>query len=150
MQPFTYPVQVTPSTTLLPFYGVCIPAGFPSPAQDFIEPSISLDELMSIRAPHVYLMRVQGMSMRDAGILDGDILVVDRSAIAVSGDIVVASINNDPIVKMIEILADRIVALRSVNPEYPDIEPTEGDLIEVWGVVTSSLRLHRRGLLSAK
>jgi DNA polymerase V len=144
MRTFTHPIKLAPSTTLIPLYGVTIPAGFPSPAQDFIEPSISLDELMSIRAPHVYLMRCSGMSMRDAGILDGDILVVDRAAVAVPGDVVVASFNNDPVVKHLEVHQGVIVALRSANPEYPDIEPQEGDVVEIWGVVTSSVRLHRR------
>lgn len=144
MPTFNYPLRVIPSSALLPFYGFLIPAGFPSPAQDFLEPAISLDELMSIRAPHTYLMRVQGLSMRDAGILDGDILVVDRSAVPVDGDIVVASVNNEPVVKRIELAWGRIVALRSANPEYQDIEPAEGDLVEVWGVVTSSVRLNRR------
>lgn len=146
MQSFTDLIKLEPSTTLLPLYGVSIPAGFPSPAQDFIEPSLSLDELMSIRAPHVYLMRVSGMSMRDAGIMEDDILVVDRATPALPGDVVVASYNNDPIVKVLEVCQGVIVALRSANPEYPDIVPQEGDVVEIWGVVTSSVRLHRRSL----
>lgn len=146
MHSFTHLIKLAPSTTLLPLYGVNIPAGFPSPAQDFIEPSLSLDELMSIRAPHVYLMRVSGMSMRDAGIMEDDILVVDRATPALPGDVVVASYNNDPIVKMLEVCDGVIVALRSANPEYPDIVPQEGDVVEIWGVVTSSVRLHRRSL----
>lgn len=133
------------SGLLLPFYGFRIPCGFPSPAQDHLEARISLDDMMSLGAPHVYIMQVAGLSMIDAGIQDGDLIVVDRSAIAVDGDIVVAAINSEPMVKRIKLnRSGRLVALCCANPQFQDIVPAEGDSVEIWGVVTSSVRLHRK------
>lgn len=63
----------------LPMYSFHGPAGFPSPAADHIEQHISLDELFDIRAPHVYLVKIEGDSMRGAGIYSGDLVIVDRS-----------------------------------------------------------------------
>lgn len=133
-----------PSATILPFCGYSVPAGFPSPAQDFLEPPISLDELLQIKAPHVYLMRVLGDSMRDCGIFSGDVIVVDRSIDAVSGDVVVVSINQEPLVKRLMIDANGAVSLCSDNPSYAPIVLQEGDELHVWGVVPASLRTHRQ------
>jgi DNA polymerase V len=132
-----------PSTIALPFCGHSVPAGFPSPAQDFLEPSISLDELLQIKAPHVYLMRVLGDSMRDCGIFDGDVLVVDRSIDAASGDVVVVSLNQEPLVKRLVLDQDGGASLHSENSKYPPIVLKEGDELHLWGVVTTNLRFHR-------
>lgn len=132
-----------PSAIVLPFCGHSVPAGFPSPAQDFLEPPISLDELLQIKAPHVYLMRVLGDSMRDCGIFSGDVLVVDRSIEACSGEVVVVSLNQEPLVKRLMIADDGSVSLHSDNPAFAPIELKEGDDLHLWGVVTSSLRNHR-------
>nr|WP_271408148.1 S24 family peptidase [Pseudomonas sp. Q1-7] len=83
----------------LPFFSFRVPAGFPSPAQDHLERSISLDEILNIRAPQTYLVRCGGDSMVGAGIHDGDLMVVDRSREAVEGDIVIAAVNGEPTVK---------------------------------------------------
>ena len=78
----------------LALYSFRIPAGFPSPAADHIEKHISLDEVFDIRAPHVYLAKIEGESMQDAGIFCGDLVIVDRSLNAEHGDIVIAGLNN--------------------------------------------------------
>lgn len=132
-----------PSSIILPFCGYSVPAGFPSPAQDFLEPPISLDELLQIKAPHVYLMRVLGDSMRDCGIFDGDVLVVDRSIDAVSGDVVVVSLNQEPLVKRLVLAPGGGASLLSDNPNYPPIVLKDGDELHLWGVVTTNLRFHR-------
>lgn len=133
-----------PSTQVLPFCGHHVPAGFPSPAQDFLEPPISLDELLQIKAPHVYLMRVLGDSMRDCGIFDGDVLVVDRSIDAVSGDVVVVSLNQEPLVKRLILESGGGASLQSDNTSYPPIVLKDGDELHLWGVVTASLTVHKR------
>ncbi|HGY9633287.1 peptidase S24 [Pseudomonas sp. NC26] len=84
---------------LLPVYSFRVPAGFPSPAADHLERHISLDELFDLRAPHVYLVQVEGDSMQGAGIFSGDLLIVDRSREAEHGDIVIAAINTEPVCK---------------------------------------------------
>jgi DNA polymerase V len=118
-----------------------VPAGFPSPAADHIEAQVSLDELMNVKAPHVYLAYVQGDSMQGAGIYDGDMIVVDRGLEAVHGQIVVALLNNDPICKRLCIRGKDIILL-SENPKYPPRYVLESDELAIWGVITGSLRSH--------
>lgn len=129
------------SSTLLPLFSCHVPAGFPSPAQDHLEQVLSLDELLDIRAPHIYLVRAGGHSMIDVGIFDGDILVVSRGQNAVDGEIVIAALNGDPFVKRLVIQGDATI-LQSENPQYPPRYIMEGDQLDVWGVVIASLRRH--------
>ncbi len=70
---------------LLPFFDGTVPAGFPSPAEDYLEIPLDLGEYLIENRAVTYLMRVAGDSMRDAGILDGDLLVIDRSATPTTG-----------------------------------------------------------------
>jgi DNA polymerase V len=125
----------------LPFYSSRVPAGFPSPAADHIEKHISLDELFDIRAPHVYLVRIDGDSMQGAGIYSGDLVVVDRSIDAVSGDIVIAALNSEPFCKRL-LLRENAVMLLSENSKYPARHVMEGDELVIWGVVKYSVRDH--------
>lgn len=125
----------------LPFFSFRVPAGFPSPAQDHLERTISLDEILNIRAPHTYLVRVGGDSMILVGIHDGDLMVVDRSKEAVSGDIVIAAVNAEPTVKRL-IREGRQVSLHPENPKYAPRYILEGDELLIWGVVDYSIRCH--------
>ncbi|EKT4473261.1 translesion error-prone DNA polymerase V autoproteolytic subunit [Pseudomonas putida] len=115
--------------------------GFPSPAADYYEPPISLDELLNIRAPHVWIVRVEGDSMRDAGIFDGSRLVVDRSITPCPGHIVLAYVDNQPLVKRLARSPAGWI-LESANPAYKSIAPSEYGTIEVFGVVTWDLTQH--------
>ncbi|WP_282366495.1 LexA family protein [Pseudomonas sp. PS02290] len=125
----------------LPYYLFKIPAGFPSPAADHIEKQISLDEVLNIRAPHVYLASISGDSMQGAGIFDGDLAVVDRSIEPIHGHIVVALLNNEPVCKRL-CKRDGNVILLSENPKYPPRYVLEGDELAIWGVLTGSVRRH--------
>lgn len=125
----------------LPLYSFQIPAGFPSPAADHIEKHISLDEVFEIRAPHVYLAKIEGESMRDAGIFCGDLVIVDRSRTAEHGDIVIAGLNSEPVCKRLH-LRDNTIILLSANSKYPPRYVMEGDELVIWGVVTYSVRDH--------
>ncbi|MCX4216791.1 S24 family peptidase [Pseudomonas sp. MCal1] len=118
-----------------------VPAGFPSPAADHIETHISLDEVLNIRAPHVYLVKIAGESMQGAGIFDGDLAVVDRSLEPAHGHIVVALLNNDPLCKRLCIRGKEIILL-SENPKYPPRYVLEGDELAIWGVIIGSVRSH--------
>lgn len=118
-----------------------VPAGFPSPAADHIEAHISLDEVLNIRAPHVYLVSITGESMQGAGIFDGDLAVVDRSLEPVHGNIVVALLNNDPVCKRLCIRGKDVILL-SENPKYPPRYVLEGDELSIWGVIIGSVRSH--------
>ncbi|RRV04455.1 peptidase S24 [Pseudomonas sp. v388] len=125
----------------LPLLSSLVAAGFPSPAADHIEKHISLDELFEIRAPHVYLVKIEGDSMQGAGIYGGDIVIVDRSLQAAHDDIVVASINCEPVCKRLH-KRDEVVILKSENPKYPARHIMEGDELVIWGVVKYSVRDH--------
>ncbi|WP_285374274.1 S24 family peptidase [Pseudomonas sp. lyk4-TYG-107] len=118
-----------------------VPAGFPSPAADHIEAHISLDEVLNIRAPHVYLVSITGESMQGAGIFDGDLAIVDRSIEPIHGHIVVALLNNDPVCKRL-CLRGKEVILLSENPKFPPRYVLEGDELAIWGVITGSVRSH--------
>ncbi|MBK4988096.1 LexA family protein [Pseudomonas sp. S36] len=129
------------STGSLPLYSFHVPAGFPSPAADHMEGHISLDELFDIRAPHVYLVRVEGDSMQGAGIYSGDIVIVDRGREPEHGDIVIAALNSEPVCKRLH-RRDGVVMLKSENRNYPPRHVGEGDDMVVWGVVRYSVRDH--------
>lgn len=125
----------------LPLYSFKIPAGFPSPAADHIEKHLSLDETCNVRAPHVYLARIEGDSMQGAGMFCGDLIVVDRSKNARHGHIVVAAVNGEPLCKRLHKSGNDII-LMSENKSYPPRYILEGDELAIWGVVTNSVRDH--------
>lgn len=110
-----------------------VPAGFPSPAEDHYDGPLDLDEHLIRNPAATYILRVSGWSMRDAGISDGDEIIVDRSLQAGDGSIVVAVVDAEFTVK---ILRTRPPRLEPANPEYPVI-PIPEDGIEVWGAVTT-------------
>lgn len=126
---------------VLPFYSFHVPAGFPSPAADHMEQQISLDDLFNIRAPHMYLVRIDGDSMQGAGIFDGDLILVDRSIEARHGHIVIAAVNGEPLCKRLHQVGAE-VALLSENLSFPARPILEGDELTIWGVVTFSVRSH--------
>jgi DNA polymerase V len=133
--------QVSTGGEPLPLFSFHVPAGFPSPAADHIEKHISLDELFDIRAPHVYLVKIEGDSMQGAGIYCGDLVIVDRSIYAEHGDIVIAAINSEPVCKRLHMRENEVI-LMSENTKYPGRYVLEGDELVIWGVVKYSVRDH--------
>jgi DNA polymerase V len=125
----------------LPFYSHLVPAGFPYPAADHLEKHISLDELFEIRAPHVYLVKIEGDSIIGAGIYSGDLVIVDRGREAQHGDIVIAALNSEPVCKRLH-RKGRDIIQQSENPAYPARFVLEGDEMLIWGVVRYSVRDH--------
>ncbi|WP_312145163.1 MULTISPECIES: LexA family protein [Stutzerimonas stutzeri subgroup] len=128
--------QIGPSPTFLQYIDTRVPAGFPSPAADYEEVTLSIDELIDLRTPHVYLVRVEGPSMIGAGIYDGDVLVVNKALEARSGHIVVAYVDGGMTVKRLQITPAG-VWLQPENPDYSAIPVTES--LHVWGVATHNL-----------
>jgi DNA polymerase V len=121
----------------LPFYDLLVPAGFPSPAQDYVEKTLDLNELCITHPAATYFVRVQGDSMIDAGIQDGDLLIVDRAVQPKHGDIVIAGFHGELTCKKLE--TEPRLRLVPMNPEYPIIKvPDETDL-DIHGVVTHVL-----------
>jgi DNA polymerase V len=127
----------------LPLYSFRVPCGFPSPAADHMERKISLDELLDIRAPHMYLVRIDGNSMIGAGIFSGDLVAVDRSIEAEHGHIVIAAINSEPVCKRLHKRGQEVILL-SENRAFAPRYVLEGDELTIWGVVTFSVRAHEK------
>lgn len=122
-----------------PLFGHNVPAGFPSPADDYIEGKLSLDEHLITNKNATFFVRAKGNSMIGAGIYDGDLMVVDKSITATSGQIVIAFIDGGSTVKRL-ILHDNKIILKAENRRFKDIELKEGQDLQVWGVVTSTIK----------
>ena len=122
----------------IPLFASKIKAGFPSPAQDYVERTLDLNELC-IRHPNAtFFVRVDGDSMIEAGIYDGDILVVDRSVDADHGDTVVAAVGGEFTVK--QLCTRPSLMLLPRNSAYQPIRPRNGEELNIFGVVTNVIR----------
>ncbi|TCB96402.1 translesion error-prone DNA polymerase V autoproteolytic subunit [Kosakonia quasisacchari] len=117
----------------LPLFLEKVSCGFPSPAQDYVEKELDLNEYRIKRRSATYYLRAHGDSMQDGFLFDGDLLVVDSAEKPVSGDIVVASVGAEFTVKRLQ-LGQRI-ALLPMNPAFPPIYP-DPDELNIFGVVT--------------
>jgi DNA polymerase V len=128
----------TSSPRELPLSVPTISAGFPSPAEDFIDKKLDLNEYLVRNQPATFLVKVQGTSMENAGILDGDILVVDRSLEPSSGKIVIGVIDGEFTVKRIEKKAGKFFLLPE-NESFKPIEITPDMDFKIWGIVTFAI-----------
>ena len=128
-----------PDPASIPLYSHRIPAGFPSPADDYIDQRISLDQHLIPHRESTFFVRAVGNSMIDAGIFDGDLLVVDKSIEPVHGHIVIAVIDGELTVKRL-VQQNGETILRPANARFKDIVLKEGQELIVWGVVTSTIK----------
>lgn len=115
----------------VPYFSANVQAGFPSPAQDYVEKRLDLNDLCIEHPAATYFVRASGDSMIGVGIFPGDTLIVDRSLEARHGSIVIAAVGGDFTVKRLQLRPK--VALLSENPDYPPLHP---DQLDVFGVVT--------------
>ena len=120
----------------LPLFMGKVSAGFPSPADDYIEKTLDLNELLVQKPAATFFARAQGNSMTGAGIFPNDILVVDRSIEPVSGKVVICAIDGELTVKRLIMEAGQW-KLRAENTDYPDIMIYEEIDMVSWGVVTN-------------
>ncbi|MGI9289790.1 MAG: LexA family protein [Gammaproteobacteria bacterium] len=125
----------------IPGYITRVPAGFPSPAEDYMDRALDLNEHLIKHPSATFYCRVSGESMRDAGIFDGDLLIVDRAVTPTQGDVVLASVNGELTCKILDIKMQRLLAS---NEHYPPIHIREGSEFSVEGVVVYSIRHHHR------
>lgn len=123
--------------TAIPLFTSQVSAGFPSPAEDWVENIMDMNELLVKRPAATFLLRVRGDSMTGAGIFEGDILLVDRSISPHEEHIVIAVHSNELTVKRLR-RKDGRLWLVAENPSYKPILVTED--VSVWGVVTSAIR----------
>ena len=128
----------------IPYPIESVAAGFPSPAQDYVEKHIDLNKHLVPNESSTFILRVNSLSMKNAGIEAGDQILIDRSLNAEHGDIVLALINNEFTVKRLmlekQIDGSFYLWLKAENPDYPDIHPRSEEQIMVWGVVTCILK----------
>ena len=120
----------------IPFYLHKVGAGFPSPATDYIEDDIDLNSHLITNAPATFIIRVQGKSMTNVGIYDGDLLIVDKSLNPKNFSTVIANVNEELVVKTL-IKSKEINYLTSGSKNTSDrISLTDNPEIIIWGVVT--------------
>jgi len=125
----------------IPFVQAGVSAGFPSPADDYIDRALDLNELLVTNPPATFFVRVDGDSMIDAGIHHGDILSVDRSEEAFDGSIVIAMVNGEMTVKELSLYPE--LRLIAHNEKYPPIELKEHDEFEIFGRVKGLVRVFK-------
>ena len=111
-----------------------VPAGFPSPVDDHVERRLSLDEHLIEHKESTFFMRVAGHSMREMGIYDGDLLVVDRAVPATHNSVVVAVIEGEFTVKQL-LYTPQGKILRAAHSDYPDVVVQAEHDFSIWGVV---------------
>ncbi len=127
--------QGSSKSTEIPVYKVEISAGFPSPASDYIESTLDINKHLIKNPSATFFLRVEGNSMVNAGIHSGDLLVVDRSKQADSGDIIIAALNDELTVKRVRIKNKKFY-LAPENDDYEKLEITSEMEFYVWGIVT--------------
>ncbi|CAM3964758.1 LexA family transcriptional regulator [Flavobacterium cucumis] len=123
----------------LPYVDVGISAGFPSPADDFIELTIDLNRELIKHKDSTFFAKVKGDSMKNAGIFDGDLLIIDKSLEPQDGKIAICQIDGDFTVKRIKKEND-IVWLIAENEDYKPIKVTEENELMIWGIVIHSIK----------
>lgn len=131
------------STLPLKFADEGIRAGFPSPAQDYMEQAIDLNKELIRHPASTFYGRVVGNSMSGEGIDEGDILVIDKSQELIDGDLAVCFINGEFTVKRVKLEKDYAWLVPS-NPDYEPIKVTKDDEFTIWGIVTYTVKKNRR------
>ncbi len=130
------------SSVPLPYFEGSVPAGFPSPAEDHMEGSLDIAELLIRNKTATFLMRVDGDSMRDAGIHDGALLVVDRSLEPVSGSVVVAAVDGAYTCKRLRRASD-CIWLEPANPCFRPLRVSDEEQLHIFGVVRHAIHTIR-------
>jgi len=130
---------ITETTITLPYVDQGISAGFPSPADDFLDLSIDLNKELIKNPSATFYGRVRGDSMKDAGLEDGDLLIIDKSLEPIDNKIAVCFIDGEFTVKRIKIEAE-IIWLIAENKNYKPIKVTEDNEFLIWGIVTTVIK----------
>ena len=136
---FDWLPALDPPRVFIPLGAAKVSAGFPSPAADYEDKRLDINEYLIRNPVSTFFFPVQGDSMQGAEIFDGDILVVDRSIKASHGHIVIAFVDGQRLVKRLYQRAGR-VALLAENPAYPPLEIRDGMELLIWGVVTGKFK----------
>ena len=122
----------------IPLLSDSISAGFPSPADDYTEENIDLNEYLISNPFSTFFLRVKGDSMVNAGIKDKDLIIVDKSLTAKPGDIVIAMIDGEFTIKRL-FMKNNELYLKAENHTYPDFRVKNYIDVQIWGVVIYSI-----------
>lgn len=144
MHSILQPIQLEASPMVLPVAGCTVRAGFPSPADDWSHERIDLTKLLVPHPACTFLVKTGGLSMKDAGIDDGDILIVDRYLKPENGSVVVAQVDGEFTVKYLQKRHGR-VSLKAANESFPEIIFRDEQTLEIWGVVTAAIKRFVKG-----
>jgi DNA polymerase V len=125
----------------LPLVVASVSAGFPSPAEDYLEARLDLNKELIINPSSTFYARVKGDSMYLAGISDGDLLIIDKSRNPSNGSIVVCLIDGDFTVKRLEKSGNEFF-LMPENPDFKPIKILPENSVTIWGVVTYTIKKH--------
>lgn len=137
MMMFSRPVDLRQIVTT-PLFADIVQCGFPSPAQDYVEQRIDLNELLIQHPSSTYFVRAAGDSMIEGGIGDGDLLVVDSALQATHGDIVIAAVEGEFTVKQLQLRPT--VQLNPMNSAWSPIRVSSEDTLDIFGVVTHIIK----------
>lgn len=136
-------VRIDPKTIMAIYFAVeRLSAGFPSPAQDYVDRSIDMNQHLIKNPTATFIAKVNSASLRDIGIDIDDEVIVDRSLDAKNLDIVLALIDNDFTLKRLMIEGNKRW-LKAENPDFPNIYLNDGQELVIWGVVTSCVKKFR-------
>ena len=133
------PVRLDQARTWVQALPCSVAAGFPSPADDHVVKRVDLMEQLIKHPQATYLLRVRGESMKDAGIFDMDVVMVDRAIRPRSGHVVVAVVDGEFVCKTLWQRSGRM-KLKAANVTFPDITPKDGQTVEIWGVVVAAIK----------
>ena len=124
-----------------PLFSDSVPCGFPSPAQDYIEQRIDLNELLVQHPSATYFVKAAGDSMINGGISSGDLLVIDSALTAKLGDIVIAAVDGEFTVKQLQLRP--VIQLNPMNEAYSPIIIGNEGILDIFGVVTGIIKIRR-------
>lgn len=132
----TFPIQASDTHPICvrPLYSHRVSAGFPSPAEEYLEKGLDLNSYLVRNKAATFYFRVDGTSMVGARIFDGDMVVVDRSVTPKHRHIVLAVVNSEYTIKRLY-KRSGVIELRAENPQYAPIQFGDGETLEIWGVV---------------
>ena len=134
-----FTLYAEPKAIALPLFSVAISAGFPSPADDYLEGHLDLNRYLIAQPTATFFMRFEGEPMIESGLHQGDLLIVDRSIDPIDGKIVVAAIDGDLTVRRLQ-LRGRAIQLLSENPNCQTIYVSKDSEFQIWGVITYVIR----------
>ena len=136
------PAALALTSTRVSAFPSRVTAGFPSPAEDHAVQRIDLMAQLIKHPQATFLLRVCGESMKDAGIFDNDVVLVDRAITPRSGHVVIAMVDGEFVCKTLWQRAGRM-KLKAANVTFPDINPADGQTVEIWGVVVAAVKQFR-------